>query len=152
MLNQFVNVMEWILECGVQTERFIGTKWDTINVSCGCKSFFRLVVPVSMDAWRTDTAVQQGHPTKGDYWFPAYMLCRRQGFGISQGAGRCRDRASTNALHQEEDFANRKFAVSIDGSWVPGCSLQKNGTNLKILWVFYLCFLFQIMNLIKRLR
>jgi multiple sugar transport system substrate-binding protein len=62
-----------------------------------------------------------GHPTKGRYWFPAYnssqgvraleFLKEQVNVGI---------KPQVNALHQAEDFVNRKFAVSIDGSWVPG--------------------------------
>jgi multiple sugar transport system substrate-binding protein len=62
-----------------------------------------------------------GHPTKGNYWFPAYnssagvraleFLKEQVNVGI---------KPQTDALHQGDDFANRKFAVSIDGSWVPG--------------------------------
>jgi len=62
-----------------------------------------------------------GHPTKGRYWFPAYnssqgvraleFLREQVNVGI---------KPQVNALHQAQDFVNRKFAVSIDGSWVPG--------------------------------
>lgn len=62
-----------------------------------------------------------GHPTKGSYWFPAYnssqgvraleFLKEQVNVGI---------KPQVNALHQAQDFVNRKFAVSIDGSWVPG--------------------------------
>ena len=62
-----------------------------------------------------------GHPTKGRYWFPAYnssqgiraleFLKEQVNVGI---------KPQVNALHQAQDFVNRKFAVSIDGSWVPG--------------------------------
>lgn len=62
-----------------------------------------------------------GHPTKGRYWFPAYnssqgvraleFLREQINVGI---------KPQVNALHQAQDFVNRKFAVSIDGSWVPG--------------------------------
>ena len=64
---------------------------------------------------------KHGHPTKGNYWFPAYnssagvraleFLKAQVSVGI---------KPQINAPNQEEDFANRKFAVSIDGSWVPG--------------------------------
>lgn len=65
--------------------------------------------------------LKDGHPTKGSYWFPAYnssqgvraleFLKEQVNAGI---------RPQVNALHQAQDFVNRKFAVSIDGSWVPG--------------------------------
>ena len=65
--------------------------------------------------------LKDGHPTRGSYWFPAYnssqgvraleFLKEQVNAGI---------RPQVNALHQAQDFVNRKFAVSIDGSWVPG--------------------------------
>jgi len=65
--------------------------------------------------------LKEGHPTKGSYWFPAYnssqgvraleFLKEQVNAGI---------KPQVNALHQAQDFVNRKFAVSIDGSWVPG--------------------------------
>jgi len=64
---------------------------------------------------------KEGHPTRGSYWFPA--------FNSSQGIRAMeflREQVSagikpqTNALHQAQDFIHKKYAVSIDGSWVPG--------------------------------
>jgi multiple sugar transport system substrate-binding protein len=64
---------------------------------------------------------KEGHPARGSYWFPS--------FNSSQGVRAMeflREQVSIgikpqiNALHQAQDFINRKFAVSIDGSWVPG--------------------------------
>jgi multiple sugar transport system substrate-binding protein len=64
---------------------------------------------------------RDGHPTKGSYWFPAYNSSqgvRAMEFLKEQvNAG---IKPHVNALHQAQDFVNRKFAVSIDGSWVPG--------------------------------
>ena len=64
---------------------------------------------------------KEGHPSRGSYWFPAFNssqgiraleFLREQ---VSVGV-----RPQINALHQAQDFIDRKFAVSIDGSWVPG--------------------------------
>jgi multiple sugar transport system substrate-binding protein len=64
---------------------------------------------------------KSGHPTKGNYWFPTYnssqgvraleFLREQVIIGI---------KPQEDALHQAQDFVNRKFAVSLDGSWVPG--------------------------------
>jgi multiple sugar transport system substrate-binding protein len=64
---------------------------------------------------------KSGHPTKGNYWFPSYnssqgvraleFLREQVIIGI---------KPQEDALHQAQDFVNRKFAVSLDGSWVPG--------------------------------
>jgi multiple sugar transport system substrate-binding protein len=64
---------------------------------------------------------KEGHPDRGSYWFPAFNgsqgiraleFLREQ---VSVGV-----KPQINALHQALDFIDRKFAVSIDGSWVPG--------------------------------
>ncbi|HEX9318495.1 MAG TPA: extracellular solute-binding protein, partial [Nitrososphaeraceae archaeon] len=65
--------------------------------------------------------LRDGHPIKSSYWFPAFnssqgvrameFLKEQVNAGIMP---------QVNALHQAQDFVNRKFAVSIDGSWVPG--------------------------------
>lgn len=65
--------------------------------------------------------LKDGHPTKGSYWFPAYNSSqgvRALEFLKEQVIAGIRPQV--NALHQAQDFVNRKFAVSIDGSWVPG--------------------------------
>jgi multiple sugar transport system substrate-binding protein len=64
---------------------------------------------------------KDGHPTRGSYWFPVFngsqgirameFLREQVNVGI---------KPQTNALHQAQDFVHKKFAVSIDGSWVPG--------------------------------
>jgi multiple sugar transport system substrate-binding protein len=64
---------------------------------------------------------KSGHSTKGNYWFPTYnssqgvraleFLREQVIIGI---------KPQEDALHQAQDFVNRKFAVSLDGSWVPG--------------------------------
>jgi multiple sugar transport system substrate-binding protein len=64
---------------------------------------------------------KSGHPTKGSYWFPDYNSSagvRALEFLKAQVAVGIKPQ--TDALHQEDDFANGKYAVSIDGSWVPG--------------------------------
>jgi multiple sugar transport system substrate-binding protein len=64
---------------------------------------------------------KEGHPTRGSYWFPA--------FNGSQGIRALEFlreqvivgvKPQVNALHQAQEFIDKKFAVSIDGSWVPG--------------------------------
>ncbi len=64
---------------------------------------------------------KEGHPARGSYWFPA--------FNGSQGVRALeflREQVSVgvkpqiNALNQAKDFIDRKYAVSVDGSWVPG--------------------------------
>jgi multiple sugar transport system substrate-binding protein len=64
---------------------------------------------------------KEGHPARGSYWFPAFngsqgiraleFLREQVNVGV---------KPQINALHQAQDFIDRKFAVSIDGSWVPG--------------------------------
>lgn len=76
--------------------------------------------------------LKDGHPTKGSYWFPAYnssqgvraleFLKEQVNVGI---------KPQVNALHQAQDFVNRKFAVSIDGSWVPGIFPPEQRKNLE---------------------
>ena len=78
--------------------------------------------------------LKDGHPTKGSYWFPAYnssqgvraleFLKEQVNVGI---------KPQVNALHQAQDFVNRKFAVSIDGSWVPGIFPPEQRKNLENL-------------------
>ena len=64
---------------------------------------------------------RDNHPKRGSYWFPTYnssqgvraleFLREQVIIGI---------KPQEEALHQAQDFVNRKFAVSLDGSWVPG--------------------------------
>ena len=64
---------------------------------------------------------RDNHPKRGSYWFPTYnssqgvraleFLREQVNIGI---------KPQEEALHQAQDFVNRKFAVSLDGSWVPG--------------------------------
>jgi multiple sugar transport system substrate-binding protein len=64
---------------------------------------------------------KDGHPTRGSYWFPVFNSSqgiRAMEFLKEQVSAGIKPQ--TNALHQAQDFINRKFAVSIDGSWVPG--------------------------------
>ncbi len=64
---------------------------------------------------------RDNHPERGSYWFPIY--------NSSQGVGALEFlreqvingiKPQEDALYQAQDFVNRKFAVSLDGSWVPG--------------------------------
>ncbi|HEY7109573.1 MAG TPA: extracellular solute-binding protein [Nitrososphaeraceae archaeon] len=64
---------------------------------------------------------KDGHPTRGSYWFPVFNSSqgiRALEFLKEQVSAGIKPQA--NALHQAQDFVNKKFAVSIDGSWVPG--------------------------------
>lgn len=64
---------------------------------------------------------KDGHPTRGQYWFPAFNSSqgiRAMEFLKEQVSAGIKPQV--NALHQAQDFINKKFAVSIDGSWVPG--------------------------------
>ncbi|HET6730800.1 MAG TPA: extracellular solute-binding protein [Nitrososphaeraceae archaeon] len=64
---------------------------------------------------------KSGHPTKGNYWFPTYNSSqgvRALEFLREQVINGIKPQE--DALHQAQDFVNRKFAVSLDGSWVPG--------------------------------
>jgi multiple sugar transport system substrate-binding protein len=64
---------------------------------------------------------KSGHPTKGNYWFPTYNSSqgvRALEFLREQVINGIKPQEY--ALHQAQDFVNRKFAVSLDGSWVPG--------------------------------
>ena len=64
---------------------------------------------------------KSGHPTKGNYWFPTYNSSqgvRALEFLKEQVINGIKPQE--DALHQAQDFVNRKFAVSLDGSWVPG--------------------------------
>jgi multiple sugar transport system substrate-binding protein len=78
---------------------------------------------------------KEGHPARGSYWFPA--------FNGSQGIRAMeflREQVSVgikpqkDALQQAQDFIDRKFAVSIDGSWVPGLfpSEQRSQLDKKV--------------------
>jgi multiple sugar transport system substrate-binding protein len=69
--------------------------------------------------------LREGHPTKGAYWFPAYNSSK----GVS----------ATNFIAEQikagikpqknhfwgKEFADRKFAVMIEGSWVPTAFKEK---------------------------
>jgi multiple sugar transport system substrate-binding protein len=63
--------------------------------------------------------LRQGHPTKGAYWFPSY--------NSSQGVRAMeflKQQVDAGIKPQKEhdwgaEFANRTFAVMIDGSWMP---------------------------------
>ena len=71
-----------------------------------------------MDVRGTDRD-DDGHPTKEDTGFQ-HIIAHRVLELISQRASKCWYKASGECTPPSQDFVNRKFAVSIDGSWVPG--------------------------------
>ena len=61
------------------------------------------------------------HPSKGYYWFPTYNSSQGvRALEFLRDQVKAGIKPQVQALHQAQDFANRKFAVSLDGSWVPG--------------------------------
>ena len=61
------------------------------------------------------------HPSKGTYWFPTYNSSQGvRALEFLRDQVKAGIKPQVEALHQAQDFANRKFAVSLDGSWVPG--------------------------------
>jgi multiple sugar transport system substrate-binding protein len=62
---------------------------------------------------------KSGHPTKGNYWFPAY----NSSAGL-KAMEFIKDQIDAGIKPQKkhffgDEFANRKFAVMIEGSWMP---------------------------------
>ena len=63
---------------------------------------------------------REGHPTKGTYWFPAFNSSA--GF---KALSFIQDQVNSGIKPQKEhywgkEFNDRKFAVMIEGSWLPG--------------------------------
>ena len=63
--------------------------------------------------------LREGHPTKGEYWFPAYN--NTEGVKALQFI---KDQVDAGISPQKnhswgEEFVNRKFAVMLEGSWLP---------------------------------
>jgi multiple sugar transport system substrate-binding protein len=62
---------------------------------------------------------RSGHPTKGNYWFPAF----NSSAGV-KALSFIRDQVNAGTIPQKEhhwgeEFIDRKFAVMIEGSWMP---------------------------------
>lgn len=76
---------------------------------------------------------REGHPTKGIYWFPA--------FNSSQGVKALEfisDQVNAGikpekfqGVSLDKEFADKKFAVMIGGSWIPGRFPQQQWPSLK---------------------
>ncbi|HEY6885721.1 MAG TPA: extracellular solute-binding protein [Nitrososphaeraceae archaeon] len=65
---------------------------------------------------------KHGHPTKGTYWFPAYNSSAgvRAAEFVKQQVGAGIKPILSNVSGFENDFINKKIAVLIGGSWLPG--------------------------------
>ena len=65
-----------------------------------------------------------GHPTKGSYWYPSYNSSegvKALEFIKDQvEAGVKPQKIPVGIGEMDREFANRKFAVMIEGSWMPG--------------------------------
>jgi multiple sugar transport system substrate-binding protein len=66
---------------------------------------------------------KSGHPTKGAYWFPAYNSSagvKAMDFIKAQiDAGIKPQKKHIGITEADYEFVNRKFAVMIEGSWMP---------------------------------
>lgn len=68
--------------------------------------------------------LKEGHPTNGGYWFPTYNSTegvKAMEFIKAQvDAGIKPQKIPVGIMEADHEFANRKFAVMIEGSWMPG--------------------------------
>lgn len=68
--------------------------------------------------------LKEGHPTNGGYWFPTYNSTegvKAMEFIKAQvDAGIKPQKIPVGIMEADREFANRKFAVMIEGSWMPG--------------------------------
>jgi len=64
--------------------------------------------------------IKSGHPTKGSYWFPTYNST--EGVKALEFFRQLVDNANVKpiTINFEKEFANKKYAVMLGGSWVPG--------------------------------
>ena len=66
---------------------------------------------------------KSGHPTKGSYWFPAYNgsagVKAMEFIKAQVDAGIKPQKIPIGIREADYEFANRKFAVMIEGSWMP---------------------------------
>ena len=72
-----------------------------------------------------------GHPSKGNYWFPTYN--NTEGVKALQFI---KDQVDAGISPQKnhswgKEFANRKFAVMLEGSWLPGYFPHEQWSSLK---------------------
>ncbi len=75
--------------------------------------------------------LREGHPTKGVYWFPSYNST--EGVQALQFLKQQVD-AGIRPIHTQaadKDFADRKFAVMLGGSWMPGEFPRESWPQLK---------------------
>jgi multiple sugar transport system substrate-binding protein len=76
---------------------------------------------------------KEGHPTKGVYWFPAYNSTEGvkalQFISDQVNAGIKPEKFHGVSLDKE--FADKKYAVMIGGSWIPGRFPQQQWPSLK---------------------
>jgi multiple sugar transport system substrate-binding protein len=63
--------------------------------------------------------MRPGHPTKGRYWFPSYNST--EGVKALEFYKQLVDAGvRPNTINFEKEFVNRKYAVMLAGSWLPG--------------------------------
>lgn len=75
--------------------------------------------------------LREGHPTKEAYWFPTYN--NTEGVKALQFI---KDQVDAGIIPQKnhswgKEFANRKFAVMLEGSWLPGHFPDEQWSSLK---------------------
>lgn len=75
--------------------------------------------------------LRDGHPSKGNYWFPTYNS--KQGVMALEFL---RDQINTGIKPQinhfwGQEFADKKFAVMLEGSWILGHFSKEEWKNLK---------------------
>jgi multiple sugar transport system substrate-binding protein len=75
--------------------------------------------------------LREGHPTKGGYWFPTYN--NTEGVKALQFI---KDQIDAGISPQKnhswgKEFVNRKFAVMLEGSWLPGNFPDEQWSSLK---------------------
>jgi multiple sugar transport system substrate-binding protein len=75
--------------------------------------------------------LREGHPTKEAYWFPTYN--NTEGVKALQFI---KDQVDARISPQKnhswgEEFTNRKFAVMLEGSWLPGYFPHEKWSSLK---------------------
>jgi multiple sugar transport system substrate-binding protein len=74
--------------------------------------------------------LREGHPTKGVYWFPSYN--NTEGVQALQFLKQQIDAGiKPQTLPAEKEFVNKKFAVMLAGSWMPGEFPKESWPNLQ---------------------
>jgi len=76
---------------------------------------------------------REGHPTKGVYWFPSYNSSQgvRALQFISDQVNSGIKPEKFQGVSLDKEFADKKFAVMIGGSWIPGRFPQQEWPSLK---------------------